>query len=135
MKRAPSGISFFAYAVAAILVAGCSPAVQHIKYEASLRAPKASDCHPDVYERGVAVERPYELIGEVWIHDTGFSVDCGRDVVRATMRERACETGADGIVVAKESFPHPLGSTCYRVKAYFIAYAETDGDFDAATLP
>ena len=83
-------------------------------------------CPLDIYERGQVIERANERIGEVWIHDTAFSVDCGQEVVRGLMRDKACKNGADAVAVLKESFPSLWTSTCYRVKAYFLRYTDED---------
>jgi hypothetical protein len=114
---------FTVTAIAAIAVIGCSPAVQHIPYERSAYTPKPATCIPDLYETGFRIVKPHELIGEVWIHDTGFTGNCGKDAVREIMRRRACANGADAIRIVRESFPS-FWSSCYRVKAYFVAYAD-----------
>ena len=105
-------------------VLACAASVQHIKYHDDIPA-KPGDCELDVYERGQRIERAHERIGEVWIHDSGFSVKCGKEVVRSLTRDRACDTGADAIEVHKESFPDLL-STCYRIKAYFLLYTDEE---------
>ena len=102
----------------------CAPSVQHIKYRGDVPA-KLGHCELDVYERGQRIERAHERIGEVWIHDSGFSVRCGKEVVRSLTRDRACDTGADAIEVHKESFPDWF-STCYRIKVYFLRYTDED---------
>jgi hypothetical protein len=109
----------------AIGVSACAPAVQHIQYRHDIPA-RQLGCPLDIYGRDQVIERANEQIGEVWIHDSGFSVDCGQEVVRGLMRDKACKNGADAVAVLKESFPNFWTSTCYRVKAHFLRYTDED---------
>jgi hypothetical protein len=88
-------------------------------------SPRALDCSLRVYEVAELVDREYEVIGDIYIHDTGFTVSrCGKQDVRARVRREACQMGADGVEIYRESHPDWL-STCYRVKARFLRF--TDG--------
>ncbi len=107
--------------VLSLSVLACAPAVRHVRYDHVTLAPLDADCSLDIYEIGETIAKPHDRVGEVYIHDTMFSVNCGREVVRGLMRARACATGADGVEIVKESFPD-LFSTCYRVKAEFLKF-------------
>lgn len=99
----------------------CSPVVNHVRYDHVTLAPLEAGCELDIYEIGETITKEYDRVGEIYIHDSMFSVDCGRDGVRDLMRERACATGADGVEIIKESYPDAF-STCYRVRAEFLKF-------------
>ena len=111
-----------------VLVTGCTPAVKIHTTGKSL-AMRSPDCNVRVYELAELVDREYEVLGDIYIHDTGFTMfKCGKEDVRARVYQEACRMGADAVEVYRETDPMStaLMSTCYRVKARFLRFTDED---------
>ncbi len=110
-------------ALLALALLACAPKVSETWW-AEGTAPKSPDCKLDVYEPGLLpTDHSLPVIGEINIRDSGFTVNCGRTRIRQMLRERACAAGADAIEITQEKNPDLL-SSCYRVKARLIRYAD-----------
>ncbi len=70
-----------------------------------------------------------EIIGKVKIGDSGFTRDCGYNKVVSEATNAARNSGANIVKLLKVSKPHPLGSSCYRIKAEI--YRNYNEDFIA----
>lgn len=83
----------------------------------------SADCQPRFFLPADKTPISYEKLGTLKFGDTGFSVSCGRDQVRESMRIEACKAGANGIFLVTEKNPD-LWSTCYRVTAELIYFEQ-----------
>ncbi len=60
------------------------------------------------------------VIGTVKVGDTGFSVNCGWDVVIEKAKEEARKSGGNVLKITKHTPPSVMGSTCDRITAQII---------------
>lgn len=67
-----------------------------------------------------AVPSNSEELGEVKIGDSGFSVNCGWDVVIDKAKIEARKIGGNAIKIIKHIPPSPLGSSCDRITAKIL---------------
>ena len=102
------------------LLAGCEPSVKSVNYEQAGETPQM--CELDVYAEGLTVSETYKVVGQVEVSDTGFSINCGQDVVMTKIKTKACEANADAIQMLWVSHPSWYGSTCFQAGARFLKY-------------
>jgi len=122
-KQRPSPKTWVMRGVVLLVALGCAPSID-IALSQGDAASKPPNCELDIYEPGLLpADHVLPVVGEVDIHDSGFTVDCGKARIRQLLRERACEAGADAIEIVQEKNPD-LISSCYRVKARLIRYAD-----------
>ena len=115
----------FSLGLATLLFLSCAPAVRLTSHSEALVA-KPPDCELDVYEPGLLpADHSLPVVGDIYIHDTSFTVNCGKTRIRQLLDQRACEAGADAIEIYSESAPD-LWSTCYRVRARLIKYSDEE---------
>ena len=75
-----------------------------------------------------------ESLGEVKIGDTGFSIDCGYDVVIDKAKVEARKAGGNAIKIIEHKPPTAMGSSCHRITAKILKlkdieyYLPTDND-------
>lgn len=105
-----------------VLLSGCSSTV---KYDNSLpettNLSKDSNCNLDIAIPPNNLQGSLSKAGDVFIGDSGFSLDCGWDTVMQKLRGKACSVGADAVQVTSVK-PPDFFSTCYRVDASFYLY-------------
>ncbi len=88
---------------------------------------------------------PSEELGKVRIADTGFSIDCGYEVVIDKAKMEARKIGGNAIKIIEHILPGAFGSSCHRITASILkvqnpAMATTSrkektlGDVDYALL-
>lgn len=65
-------------------------------------------------------------IGDVFVGDTGFSVDCGWDRVMETVRSEACRVGAQAGQIVRHREPELFGSACDQVRARLVVCEHED---------
>lgn len=65
-----------------------------------------------------------ELIGDIKIGDSGFTLNCGYNKVLADAKTAAKNAGANLLQIIQVKKPTALGSSCYRIKAKI--YRNTD---------
>jgi len=53
----------------------------------------------DTYEIGQEINYQYEIVGSLWLGETGFSTSCGYEDALYHAREKTREVGADAIMV------------------------------------
>jgi hypothetical protein len=114
---------FMLYAVLLFLVAGCGTTKV---YRPNLAAgpAKPADYPIPVYNEDMTIPRPCELIGELSIGDTEFTVSGGSvKGVMKTLMDTAHEKGADVVQIASMLKPD-FDSSNYRVDAYLLRYAD-----------
>ena len=98
----------------------CSPSVKTVNYGTAGQT--ASMCKLDVYSEGLTISETYKVLGEISVRDTGFSVNCGVDVVLNKIKTAACDSGADAIQLFNVIQPSWSGSLCFQANARFISY-------------
>ena len=100
---------------------GCATSDQYIRYHA-LSSPKPENCELDIYSQNLELHKETQVIGEIQIRDTGFSVNCDSDTVMAKIKAMACKEGADAIHIFNVRHPSWSGSTCFQANARFLKY-------------
>ncbi len=109
----------------ALALCACSSRMdfQAVRYPwVAARTPKAPGCELSVLAHGDRHVEDCEAIGDVFVGDTGWSIDCGGERVLRDIEAEACRAGADTITV------RPLEdgvSSCYQARAMlFVCNAE-----------
>lgn len=82
--------------------------------------PRIEDCGLTVYKSTYAFDASCEEVGDVFVGDTGWSVDCGWDRVVRVIQSEACKFGADAAQIVAHHEPSFFGSTCHQVRARFM---------------
>ena len=98
----------------------CAPSIKTVNYDTAGQT--ASMCKLDVYSEGLTISETYKLLGEISVRDTGFSLNCGADVVLKKIKTAACDSGADAIQLFNVIQPSWTVSTCFQANARFISY-------------
>jgi hypothetical protein len=115
---------FARYAVLLFLLAGCSTTKVYRPNTAAGPAKPANYPIP-LYNEDMPIPRPCELIGELSIGDTEFTVSGGSmKSVMKTMMDTAHEKGADVVQITSMLKPD-FDSSNYRVDANFLRYADS----------
>jgi hypothetical protein len=109
--------------ILAIVVSGCSTAMEiqtvarpHLR-DLQAREP---DCDLVIYEISEQIDPSCEEVGDVFVGDTGFTMDCGWDQVIDAVRREACTFGADAAQIVAHHEPSFTGSTCHQVRARLV---------------
>ena len=84
-------------------------------------AARAETCAARLYAQNEAVPASCTEVGDVFVGDTGWTVDCGAARVRDEIRRQACLFGADAVQVIREREPSFFESSCDQVRARFLA--------------
>ncbi|MDX1463508.1 MAG: DUF2846 domain-containing protein [Marinirhabdus sp.] len=99
----------------AVSVVSCSPKIKTSVTEKTY-APISAHAQVIVVRPGGAMPEESLKIGDVFIGDTGFTTDCGYDVVLGLIEDQARTAGANVIKITEIKTPS-MGSTCYRIRA------------------
>ena len=102
-------------------VVGCAPSQHYVEYQGRQEA-KVKNCALDVYTQGLELHKKTQVIGEMQIVDTGFSVNCDAETVMKQIKAKACEEGAEAIHLYDIRHPSLSGSTCFQANARFLIY-------------
>jgi hypothetical protein len=70
-----------------------------------------------IYQQNATLPPDIKIIGKTEIKDSGFSVNCGFDVVLEKVKNEARKIGANAIVITEHLLPSIWGSSCHRIKA------------------
>ncbi len=70
------------------------------------------------------MNRKTEIIGEMQIQDTGFSINCDAATAVGQFKSKACAIGADAIQLYDVRLPSVSRSTWYQAGARFLRYAD-----------
>ncbi|MDR1172677.1 MAG: DUF2846 domain-containing protein [Bacteroidales bacterium] len=101
-----------------LMLNACSP-----KISTSInRSYAVLDYREDVMVFGVEEVEPddAERLGTVKVGDTGFSTDCGLDVVIDKAKMEARKIGGNAIKITKHIPPSMWGSSCHRITANIL---------------
>jgi len=80
------------------------------------------DSKEEVVILGINKEVPKnaEILGQVKIGDTGFSIKCDYDIVIEKAKTEARKVGGNAIKILKHKTPSFLGSSCHRITARIL---------------
>ncbi|RWU07927.1 hypothetical protein EGC76_11820 [Pseudidiomarina gelatinasegens] len=104
-----------------LTLSGCSASNHYVRYQDGLES-KSENCAIDFYSENLELHRKTQVIGEIQIRDTGFSLSCDAETVIKQIKEKACTEGADAIHLYNVSHPSWRGSTCFQANARFLKY-------------
>jgi len=102
------------------LLAGCEPSVHVVDY--SNDQVTGATCDLDIYSQGLTVSESFKVIGEISVRDTGFSLNCGKEVVMSKIKTAACEANADAVQLFNVEHPSWRSSTCFQADGRFLKY-------------
>lgn len=111
---------FFVFLVGATFLISCQPSVKTVNYE--IDGSSGATCELDVYSEGLTISEDFKVIGEIEVRDTGFSLNCGKEVVMSKIKNEACAVEANAIQMFDVVQPSWWGSTCFQANARFIKY-------------
>jgi len=103
------------------LLAGCATSDQYVRYQIA-NDPKPDNCELDIYTQNLELHKKTQVIGEIQIRDTGFSVNCDSLTVMTKIKTMACKEGADAIHIYNVIHPSWTRSTCFQANARFLKY-------------
>lgn len=111
----------FSVLLVSLLLTGCS-AYHDIDYNHfSDVETRNADGNIDVYEQGVTIKTPHQIIGYVWLGNSGGSWTCGYHDALYLARVKARELGADALIVKEVERPDGW-DYCYRVGVDIVEY-------------
>ena len=110
----------YIFPLSLLVLAACAPSVKTVNYKTAGQT--EGMCELDVFSEGLTVSESYKVLGEVSVRDTGFSINCGEDVIMNNIKTAACEAGADGIQLFNVTHPAWYASTCFQADARFLSY-------------
>jgi hypothetical protein len=122
-----------------LFLTGCASHIQRQGYSIkSLKAPLSAKVKY-TYQVPVKLKvdlagHDHEVLGEVTIGDSGFSVKCGEDYVLALVENEALAVGANLINITWEQYPSII-SSCYRLKAQLILVKDKEWAVTLKTDP
>lgn len=87
--------------------------------------PRESSCELRFFRRADGLGEDCELLAEVELRDTGFTINCGSDRVREEVRAAGCEIGGDTAVLQRIIGP---SSTCVQTDAKIYRCAQNESE-------
>jgi hypothetical protein len=99
--------------------------------DAGALTPHAEGCDVQLYEQTESPPSDCREVGDVFLGDTGYTTNCGRERAREELLHQACRFGADAVQIVRAYESSPLSSTCYQVRARFLVCTD-DGEGEAA---
>lgn len=107
-----------------ILILACSPKVT----TSITKIYPVLDYKQEVFVIGITEEPPASAveIGVVKIDDSGFSTNCGWDVVLEKAKMEARKAGGNVLKIIDHKLPSIIGSSCHRIKAKILRVDNID---------
>ena len=105
-----------------ICVGGCASNTQLNVYSQP-EGSKPIGCDLEVYRDPGFIKKSFDIIASISVDDTGFTVNCGLEKTMKTIRDNACEVGADAVLITNEKSPD-IWSTCYRADAAMLVFKD-----------
>lgn len=104
--------------IALVILSSCNPKISTslmksyppIDYKQEIVVIGLNDAEPD----------GSETLGQVKIGDTGFSTNCGYDIVINKAKQEARKAGGNAIKIVKHIPPSAMGSSCHRITAKIL---------------
>ncbi len=92
-----------------------------------------------VYQMGDNLPQDLKIIGRTEIGDSGFTVNCGLDIIIEKAKTEARKIGANALVITKHILPSIWGSSCHRINADLaktgVQTNEIQNDIKTDTIP
>lgn len=104
-----------------LTLASCSTSKSYLPLNTGYPS-KPAGCKLDIYTPSNKVTKEFELIGELDVSDSGFSINCGPEQVMKSIRNMACSKGADAIFLYNTRHASQSLSTCFQTSAKFLVY-------------
>ena len=107
-----------AFASMMLLFISCSPKVR----TSIIKSYKAIDTKTEIVVIDLDREAPEnsEILGTVKTGDSGFSTNCGYDVMININKQEARKAGGNATKIISHRFPSAMGSTCHRITANIL---------------
>lgn len=101
-----------------IILNSCAPSIS----TTSIQTSESLNAQDDVivYQKGAILPQNLKLLGKTAIGDSGFTVNCGLDVMIEKAKNEARKIGANAIVITEHILPSIWGSSCHRIKADLV---------------
>ncbi len=107
-----------------LVFASCSPRIRTTII--SQHAPLDYEANVAVIELNENIPLDAEIIGQVRIGDSGFSVNCDYATALASAKLEARKVGGNAIKITEHKLPSAMGSTCHRIKAQILKVENPD---------
>jgi len=72
-----------------------------------------------IFEKDSLQANAYQLVGNIEIKDSGFSMQCDYETVKSLAKSKALQMGGNGFIITEHRPPNEF-STCHRIKAKVI---------------
>lgn len=107
-----------------IFISSCNPT---ISTSLSNTYPPLDYKH-EVVVIGMEQEQPpdAEVLGQVKIGDSGFTTNCGYDIVLEKAKLEARKVGGNAIKIIEHNPPTIMGSNCHRIRANILKIADIE---------
>jgi hypothetical protein len=118
--------------VSAILLSSCSP-----KITTSISKQYATLDYQEevrVFNLDESVPYDFEELGIVKIGDTGFSTNCGWEVVIERAKSEARKVGGNALKITEHILPTMMGSSCHRITAQILRIENFDSTLPVSTV-
>lgn len=96
-------------------MASCSPTINTSMTQTPIRL--ADESEVVIIPENMTAPVNHKMIGTTKVGDSGFTVNCGLDVMINLMKNEARKNGANALKITKHILPSPMGSTCHRLTA------------------
>lgn len=110
-------------------VTGCSETLAvHVvtQPDAGALRPRGDACAPHIYAQEDAVPSECGEVGDIFLGDTGFTTNCGRERVLDELRRETCSFGANAAQIVRAHDAGSYGSSCYQVRARLLVCGRDD---------
>jgi hypothetical protein len=85
---------------------------------------RSANCTIRIYNQADTLPEACLEIGDVYVGDTGASINCGLASVRDRAHDQACRYGADALQIIRHQTPSG-GSSCHQIRARLLRCADT----------
>ncbi|WPR70882.1 hypothetical protein SLW70_13205 [Flavobacterium sp. NG2] len=79
-----------------------------------------------VIPENTTINTKYKKIGETQAGDSGFTVNCGYNLMINLLKNEALKNGANALRITKHIYPSLYGSSCHRFKADLLFVEDID---------
>jgi hypothetical protein len=104
--------------ISTIVLSSCSPLISTTSTQTFTSLKTQEDVI--VFQKEATLPKNIQLIGKTEIGDSGFTTNCGLDVMIEKAKIEARKIGANAIVITEHILPSIWGSSCHRIKADLV---------------